>query len=108
MTLLCFGRHFGHALGQETDSIQTSLNCDWEVSIDDGTTWQPVRVPASIEDQIDVNFDGVSRYRRTVKLDLPKGQRAFLQFDAVATQRHGDVRGTRTGNPPRWLDPVRI
>ena len=60
----------------------------WQVSIDGGGTFRPITVPSTIEDSIDLNFDGVSIYQTQLPADsiLQLGQRAILKFCAVATQ----------------------
>ena len=59
---------------------------EWSVSLDDGQTFQPISVPGTIEDQIDVAFDGVAIYQTDLpRLELQPGQRFVLHFQAVAT-----------------------
>ncbi len=60
---------------------------NWNVSIDGGKTFQPISVPGTIEDQIKIDFDGVSIYQVSLPhLDLDAKQRLLLRFAAVATQ----------------------
>lgn len=59
----------------------------WELSIDKGKTFHPVVVPATVENSLDINFDGQSIYR--TKLSVPKfdkNQHLVIRFGAVATQ----------------------
>ncbi len=58
----------------------------WQVSLDGGQTFQGVSVPGTIEDQIDVNFDGVSIYRTSISpAQLDGGQRLLIRFAGAAT-----------------------
>ncbi|MFO0940896.1 MAG: glycoside hydrolase family 2 TIM barrel-domain containing protein [Pirellulales bacterium] len=69
-------------------SFAQSVQVDqWEVSIDSGKTFKKVPVPSTIENTIDVAFDGVSIYRtRLPSLKVGQGQRVILNFAAVATR----------------------
>ncbi|MEQ1904517.1 MAG: glycoside hydrolase family 2 TIM barrel-domain containing protein, partial [Pirellulaceae bacterium] len=59
---------------------------NWQVSIDGGKTFQPIVVPGTIEDQIQIDFDGVSIYQTSLPhQSLGIKQRLLLRFAAVAT-----------------------
>ncbi len=68
-------------------SAQTEQSLsDWTVSLDGGRTFRSIAVPGTIEDQIDVDFDGVSIYRTELPAHFLDGsQRVLLRFEAVAT-----------------------
>ena len=70
-----------------------SLDGTWQASVDGGRHWQPIEVPGTIEDQLDVQFDGVSIYQREFPVPtIRPDKRIVLRFEAVAT--HATV----------WLD----
>ncbi|MBX3418343.1 MAG: hypothetical protein KF851_12125 [Pirellulaceae bacterium] len=59
---------------------------DWSVSLDGGKSFQPIIVPGTIEDQIDVNFDGVSLYKTKLPAEFLEAEgRKLVRFAAVAT-----------------------
>jgi Glycosyl hydrolases family 2, sugar binding domain/Glycosyl hydrolases family 2, TIM barrel domain len=59
---------------------------NWQVSIDGGKSFQPIVVPGTIEDQIQIDFDGVSIYQTSLPHQaLGIKQRLLLRFAAVAT-----------------------
>ena len=90
LMLLAFGwhsptaeawQHSARAIAQEFELS------DWQVSLDGGTIFQPIKVPGTIEDQIDVDFDGVSIYQTTLpEISLVSGQRFWISFEGVATE----------------------
>ncbi len=60
---------------------------DWEVSIDNAKSFHQTTVPNTVENAVDVSFDGVSIYRTQIASPvLRSNQRAILRFAAVATQ----------------------
>jgi len=68
------------------DETKLSLT-RWEVSIDGGTTFQPITVPGTVEDQIQLDFDGVSIYRTNLpSLEINSNQSIWLAFQGVATE----------------------
>lgn len=59
----------------------------WEVSIDNAKSFLKTTVPNTVENAVDVSFDGVSIYRTLLtNPELKPNQRALLRFAAVATQ----------------------
>ncbi len=59
---------------------------DWEVSIDNAKSFHETTVPSTVENSIDVSFDGISIYRtQLIAPVLKPNQRAILRFAAVAT-----------------------
>ncbi len=81
---------------------QTSLSLDgqWDVSLDGRQNWTSITVPGTVEDQIDVGFDGTSIYRKEFAWPnaLGAGQRILLQFDAVATKATISLNGKEMGS----------
>ncbi len=70
------------------------LDGDWTVSLDDRKTWHPIQVPGTIEDQIDVDFDGISIYRKTIPArSVERNRQLLLEFEAVATIAEVRVNG---------------
>jgi beta-galactosidase/beta-glucuronidase len=58
----------------------------WEVSLDQGQTFQPILVPGTVEDQLRIEFDGVSIYRINLPLvEIHREQSVWLKFQGVAT-----------------------
>lgn len=59
----------------------------WQLSLDKGESFRPVNVPGTVEDQVDIDFDGISFYRtRLPSIRLAPTQRLLLHFQAVATE----------------------
>lgn len=76
-----------------------SLDTNWEVSLDQGNSWLPIVVPGTVEDQVDVGFDGVSWYRHSLvpPNGIMPGQRVILRFQAVATHATVLLNGHKLG-----------
>ena len=60
---------------------------DWEFQRDGARGWKKVAVPSAFQSHEGGDFHGVGWYRTTVgPLEVPKGRRLLLHFDAAATQ----------------------
>lgn len=78
---------FAPAETHASPRLVTSLNGEWEASIDGGITWRSFQIPGPVEDRLDWDFDGASQFRRKLPaIRLTSGQRLFLRFAAVATR----------------------
>lgn len=85
--VVCLSVHVLLLLAGSQSQAQTVQLKQWEVSIDSGKTFKQVAVPSTVENSVNLSFDGVSLYRTTlpsIKLDEP--QRLILHFAAVATR----------------------
>ncbi len=87
VSCLLIGLNGGIAMAQDPAAKITRIDLNpWTVSLDDGNSFTPIQVPGTIEDQIQLDFDGVSIYQTQLpSVNLENGQRAILRFDAVAT-----------------------
>ncbi len=92
--VLCFiATCSGAILAQESGELN-----QWQVSLDQGDSFEAIHVPGAVEDQIDANFDGVSIYKTKLPtIQLAEHQRLLLHFQAVATEATVFVDGERAG-----------
>lgn len=81
-------------------SLKTvSLDGTWRVSIDARESWSAITVPGTIEDQVDVEFDGVSTWQKEITpFEIAPENRLILQFDAVATEALIFFNGHQVGH----------
>ncbi len=91
-------------------SRESKINLDnWQVSIDGEKSWKIVRGPKSVEDAIEMKFDGISIHKsRFFKFQIPKHHRVYLNFDAVATHATVWVEGTKVGEHLGGWTPFRF
>lgn len=75
---------------QPSCGIQThaiDLNGEWQISRAGAGDTQTIRVPNSLEDGLQTEYDGVSTWSRKVPaIAMQPGQRLWLRFAAVATR----------------------
>ncbi|HMO12834.1 MAG TPA: glycoside hydrolase family 2 TIM barrel-domain containing protein [Pirellulaceae bacterium] len=70
----------------------------WQISLDGGESFQPIEVPGTVEDQIDVHFDGTSIYQTTIQpFQFREHQRVFIRFAGVATAARVYLNNTFVG-----------
>ncbi len=86
----------------------------WQASIDQKESWHDIHVPGTIENQIDIKFDGVSWYRSRISareiqsFDIPDGKRLLLRFEAVATEAKVFVNARQVGEHLGGWTPFEI
>lgn len=86
-----------------------SLDGKWQVSLDNEASWVPIEVPGTIEDQIDLDFDGISIYKRLIKaFPIEDRRRLFVHFDAVATEATIYFNGNEIGKHLGGWTPFRF
>ncbi len=74
------------------------LDGPWQVTLAGEDQPRPITVPTSLEDGLQLNYDGVSTWQRTVEpTKLEPGQRLLIQFEAVATHAKISLQGEPVG-----------
>lgn len=81
----------GHFPEQARDFQADRIHAGWDFRRDDQQAWEPVKVPATFENQQGVGFDGVGWYRKRFprfRLKDPSlgSMRLVLRFEGVATR----------------------
>jgi hypothetical protein len=85
--------HLARASAQSSGELN-----HWQVSLDGGKSFQPIHVPGTIEDQVNLDFDGVSIYlAKLPSVQLAETQRLLLRFQAVATDAKIDLDDQHVG-----------
>ena len=88
---------------------EISLDGEWQVSLDAETTWHRIRVPGTVEDQIDISFDGIAIYTKSIDpIPLDDARRLLLHFDAVATHATVLFNGIQVGEHLGGWTPFRF
>lgn len=97
------------ALGVQGPREAVPVNA-WEFRVEGSAedAWEKVgEFPADFERMAGIGFDGVGLYRTTVEGGVAGGERAYLKFDAVATEATVTVGGVEVGRHLGGWTPFR-
>lgn len=88
------------------------LDGSWEITEGDpgkrDAAWRPITVPDAFESALGDDFDGVATYRRDLVVpNSLRGDRFFVEFDAVATSAHVFWNGSLVGEHLGGWTPFR-
>ena len=84
------------------------VGTNWQLSTDEGHTWDAAHVPGTFEDQISRDFDGIVWLRCLIQpVSIPAGCRLLLHCEAVATDCQVLINGQQVGRHLGGWTPFR-
>ncbi len=88
----------------------TAMTSGWgfRAESEPDTAWRKAEIPSTFEQYAGIDYDGVGWYRvRVERPALPEGQRAFLRFEAAATEATVTCDGVEVGRHLGGWTPFR-